>query len=161
MMNTPFKKGFTILELLVCVLILAMLTAAALPYYQNAVQSARNTEAVIWWGQFKRMAAGASLTQQRADRWNRELQTNNRLKYFIPSLHCRAKETQEPCWEAEVRLKTPGQHVQYYLTTQKNFAELLCVPLNSAGESFCQSQSGQDGGPDASDGGRPAYILRY
>ncbi len=156
------NRGFSLLELLVVLVILSVLTATAIPYYQNAVQSARNAEAVIWWGGVKRWTGGASMNQQRAERIEKDVNENGKLKYFTLSVLCREKENEtEPCWEAELRLKDSSQHLQYYLATEKNFSTLLCVPLNSAGNSFCQGQSGQDGPPDRRVNGQDAYVIRY
>lgn len=154
------RKAFTIIEMLVVVLIIAVLTAVAVPYYQNAVQSARNSEAMIWWEQVKRFGSFKRLNEDRAHRMEKE--ANERLKHFTLQIVCREKEanSSEPCWEARLNLQDSTQAIQYYLTSQKNFTELLCVPLNSRGESFCQAQSGQENGPDAQVEDLPAYILR-
>ena len=155
------RKAFTIIEMLVVVLIIAVLTALAVPYYQNAVQSARSTEAIIWWGKTKQWAAGKNMTRERADKMEQEVNEKNPLKYFTLKLVCRIKDGPEMCWEAEFHLKTPDQQVQYYLATQMNFLQLVCVPQNDAGESFCQTQAGQDEGPDTTINGKPAYVIRY
>ena len=155
------KKGFSLLELMIVLIIVGVLTTIALPYYQNAVQSARATEGVIWWNQVKRLAAGQSMTRSRADRYENDINNNNKLKYFTVKLVCRTKENGELCWEAELHLKKADQAVQYYLSTQENFFQLVCVPLNKAGTSFCQSQAGQDQGPDTEINGQPAYIIHH
>ena len=155
------KKGFTLLELLVVVIIVAILSALALPYYQNAVQSARTAEAVIWWGNFKRFYRNNSMTRAQANRQEYNTNERNPLKYFTVSLVCRIKETDELCWEAEIYQRQTNGHIRYYLSTQNNFAKLVCVPLNDAGDSFCQTQAQTDSGPDTQVNGQDAYTIHY
>ena len=155
-------RGFSLLELLICFVIIAILTASAIPYYLNAVQNTRNTEAVIWWGQVKRFPMDKNTTRQRADSIENKVNNNGKLKYFTLKIICREKEDpNESCWEGELHLKDSSQHIQYYLTTQKNLQELLCVPLNGAGDSFCQNQSSQDKPLDYTVDGKTAYLIRY
>lgn len=156
------KKGFSLTELLVALVIVGVLGTVALPYYQNAVQSARVTEAVSLWGRFKRLGAGRYMTPECAARHERELNANGGLKYFTLKLVCRTSEIMDrPCWEAELHQKKDNESVRYYLATKDNFAQLVCVPLNGAGESFCRAQSAQDDAPDAQIGEETGYIMRF
>ncbi len=155
------KKGFTLLEMLVVVIIIGVLAAIAMPYYQNAVQSARNTEAIIWWNKLKRMGTGKNMTAERAERYEKEINEKGLLKYFTAKMVCRLKQDNEICWEAELHLKNPDQNIQYYISTQKNMLQLTCVPLNNAGDAFCSTQAGQDEGPDTEIDGKPAYVIRF
>ena len=153
------NKGFTLIEFLVVVIIIVVLTGLAVPYYQNAVQSARNSEAMIWWGQVKRAGSFKSMDANRAARW--EKSANERLKYFTLQIICREKELpSEPCWEAQLTLKDSSPSVHYFLTSHKNFSELVCVPLNSAGTNFCQVLSGNDGEPDVLISDQAGYLLK-
>ena len=156
------SKGFTLIEMAVGVLIIGILTAIAVPYYQNAVESARNTEVSVWWGQLHRGNAGKYMTQARAERYEREINEKGKLKYFTISFFCREKEnTEESCWELELHPKDTNQHIQYFWATQKNMQELVCVPVNSAGENFCQSQAVHEDAPDAEIEGQSGYVVRH
>ena len=155
------KTGFTLLELIIVVVIVAILAALALPYYQNAVQSARTAEAVIWWGNVKRFYRNNDMSRGQANRHEANTNERNPLKYFTVSLVCRIKENAELCWEAELHQRQTDAHIKYYLATQGNFATLTCVPLNSAGDSFCQSQAQTDEGPDTKINGQDAYTIHY
>ncbi len=152
-------KGFSLIETLTALVIIAVLAAVALPHYQNAVQSARNAEAVTAWGHAKRMGSGRTFSDRQAARYAE--QASQRLKHFTARLVCEDKDAGEICWEARFELKNPDQSIQYYLATRRNLQELLCVPLNGKGENFCRSYSGQEDAPDAQADGRAAYAVRH
>ena len=155
-------RGFSLLELLVVIVIIAILTTVAVPYYLTAIQNTRNTEAIIWWNSVKRWGTGYNLTEEKARRVENDVNNNGKLKYFTLRVICREKTgTTEPCWEAELHLKDTSQHIQYYLATAHNLQELLCVPLNSAGNAFCQNQSGHEGEPDRTLDDQEAYLIRF
>ena len=135
------KRGFTLFETLVVVLIVGILVSIALPYYQNAVENSRTTEAVLAWGRYKNFASGHDFTSQQVEQIRQKL-ANSQLKHFDVALICPPKETNELCWEAEFTRKNSS--LEYKLVTTRNFANLACVGLNSAGETFCKSQSRQE-----------------
>lgn len=134
-------KGFTLLEFMVVVIIVAVLTALALPYYYNAVESARMTELVVLWGRQKNFASGYNMSQEQADKLTERLQKAN-LKYFTGRVFCRENNPFSPiCWEAEFTQKEENRHAQYKLVTTHNFARLACIGLNKAGKTYCESQA--------------------
>lgn len=147
-------KGFTLLETLVAVVIVVVLVAVALPYYYNAVENARITEVVILWGQQKNFATGYELSPAQAEKFTQRLQKAN-LKYFTGRIFCR-ENAGGICWEAEFT-QTKEPHARYKLVTTDNFKKLACVPLNGAGESFCESQAVDE---PLELNGEKTYIIR-
>ena len=150
------KKGFTIIETLVVVLIIAVLIAVALPYYRNSVESARMTELVILWGQQKNFATGYDFSQEQADKFTQKLQ-GAKLKHFTGRLFCR-KNTTDICWEAEFTKTDTNEPVQYKLQTTDNFRHLACLPLNHAGQLYCESQANEETPLELD--GEKAYLIR-
>ncbi len=151
------KSGFSLIEMMISSVIILLLTMAAIPYYQNAIEATYMTEGTLLWNYVRRYGEGQDLTYKK-NRMANELNENRRFKHFNVTINCRVppeEETEEAenkkeenapvhsglCWEAELSLQDPNQRIRYYLTTQHNFSQLLCVPLNEAGDSFCQSQA--------------------
>ena len=152
------NKAFTLIELLVVVLIIGILSSIVIPYYFNAVESARMTEVVMLWGRQKNYVAGKNLTQEQADRLTERLQKAN-LKNYTGYAYCRTKDdANEPCWEAVFTQTDHDAHARYKLTTTRNFLSLACVGLNQAGKEFCESQAGPE--PPITLDGEEAYLIR-
>lgn len=149
-------KGFTLVETLVVVLIIAVLVAVALPYYRNAVESARMTELVVLWGQQKNFANGHNFTQEQANKFSQKLQ-EGKLKHFTGRLFCRENVT-DVCWEAEFTKINENEPVQYKLQTTDNFRHLACIPLNHAGQLYCESQANDETPLEL--GNEKAYLIR-
>ena len=63
------KTGFTLVELLVVILIIGVLSSIAIPYYFNAVEAARNTEAILLWGRTKNFYRGRQMDEEAARRF--------------------------------------------------------------------------------------------
>lgn len=150
------KKGFTLIEMLVVIIIIAVLVAVALPYYRNAVESARMAELVVLWGQQKNFATGYNFTQEQAEKFSQKLQ-EGKLKHFTGRLFCR-ENVPDICWEAEFTKINGHEPVQYKLQTVDNFRRLACLPLNHAGQLYCQSQANEET-PIELDG-EQAYLIR-
>ncbi len=137
-------KGFSLLETLLALVIVAILASIALPYYRNAVESSRMTEIVLLWGRQKNWANGYSMSTEQAQKATDRLQKEP-LKYFTGQVVCREKEnTAELCWEAEFTQRNEDASLRYKLVTTHNFSRLACIGLNHAGENFCESQSQQE-----------------
>ncbi len=152
------KNGFTLLEMLVVVLIVGILAAVAVPYYFNAVESARMTEVVVLWGRQKNFVTGKFMSQEQADRMTQRLQKAN-LKKYTGQVICRPTgDANNPCWEALFTQTDANPHAAYQLSTTDNFASLACIPLNGAGKNFCQTQANDDA-PITLDG-KEAYLIR-
>lgn len=149
-------KGFTLLEMLVVVIIIAVLTAVALPYYRNAVESARLTELVVLWGHQKNFATGVNFSQSQADAWTNKLEKGN-LKHFTGRIFCR-ENSADICWEAEFTKKDSAEPLQYKIQTTQNFRRLACIPLNRAGKNFCESQANEENPIDLN--GEESYLIK-
>ena len=156
MYKNKYRAGFSLIEMMIVSLIILLLTMAAIPYYQNAIEATYMTEGTLLWNYVRRYGEGQDLTYKK-NRMANELNENRRFKHFNIAIICQVPSEEEMeeneseenasapssglCWEAELSLQDPTQRIQYYLTTQNNFSQLLCVPLNEAGDSFCQSQA--------------------
>lgn len=150
------KNGFTLIETLVTVLIIAVLAAVALPYYRNAVESSRMTEIVMLWGRQKNWATGYNMSAEQAQKATERL-NKAKLKYFTGEVVCREKSDEnELCWEVEFT-RLENSSIRYQILSAKNFTRLLCMGLNSAGNDFCESQSQQDS-PEIIDGKKVYWI---
>ena len=130
------KRGFTLLEMLVVVLIIGILSAVALPYYFNAVENARLTEIRLLWGRAKGYLAGKNFSDSDLEKMNEQMQ-KAKLKNFTVELVCRDGTT--PCWEVLFTRKNGS--AQYQITSVNNFKQLACVAQNARGTSFCKSRS--------------------
>ena len=145
------------MEILIVLVIVSVLIAIALPYYRNAVESSRITEAVLLWGRQKNFAQGYRFSEDTARQTNERLAAA-RLRYFTAQLVCRPKENpQELCWEVEFDPKDTHASMQYRLLTTHNFSRLACMGLNSAGNRFCESLSRQEP-PDQIDGHNTYWV---
>ncbi len=161
------RAGFTLIEVIIVLLIGMLLSAVAIPYYQSALEAAHLTEANLIWGELKRQATGHNLSLRR-NRLTQEINTA-RLKHFTIQILCRTPQSEEEpspstpssCWEAEFYLQHPNQSIRYYLATQNNFTQLVCIGLNDAGRSFCQSQAAKDFKEKTDFKQQEAYILHY
>lgn len=150
-------RGFTLIELLVVLIIVVVLVAVALPYYRNAVESARTTEVVMLWGRQKNWATGYNMSAEQAQKSTERLQ-KSKLKHFTGEVFCREKsDPNELCWEVRFTQINEDNSVRYELFTDKNFTRLMCAGLNSAGEDFCESQA-NDETPQTIDGKKSYWI---
>ena len=152
------QNGFTLIELLIAVFIIGVLSAVAVPYYFNAAESARMTEAVVLWGRTKNFYKGRAMDEAHARRIELRAQKDNPLKYFTLHIICRPETGKTYCWEAEFEQKET-RHALYKLTTTDNFLHLACIGLNSAGEDFCQSRAVQE--TPVSVGGQSAFLIKF
>lgn len=152
------QNGFTLIELIIAVFIIGVLSAVAVPYYFNAAESARMTEAVVLWGRTKNFYKGRAMDEAHARRIELRAQKDNPLKYFTLHIICRPETGKTYCWEAEFEQKE-ARHALYKLTTTDNFLHLACIGLNSAGEDFCQSRAAQE--TPVSVGGQSAFLIKF
>ena len=152
-------RGFTLLETLVVIVIIAVLVAVALPYYFNAVEYARITEVVMLWGRQKNWVSGYDLSQAQVERINSRL-AQAKLKNFTGQVVCVDKgDTGELCWEVQFTQTQENRHAQYKLVTLHNFTRLGCVPLNRAGDDFCTTQALDENAPEQV-GSEKVYVIR-
>ena len=172
MYKNNYRAGFSLIEMMIAVVIILVLTMAAIPYYQNAIEATYMTEGTLLWNHVRRFGEGQDLSNKKK-RLAQELNANRRFKHFTVEIDCppapeEETDSEQPedihssnglCWEATFYLQDPNQRIRYYLTTQHNFAQLLCVPLNGAGEAFCQSQAVKDHRKAIGFKEQEAYIL--
>ncbi|MBR2081398.1 MAG: prepilin-type N-terminal cleavage/methylation domain-containing protein [Elusimicrobiaceae bacterium] len=152
------KQGYTLLELLVVVIIIAVLAAVALPQYFNAVENTRMVELKIMWGHQKNWAIGKQLSDADVAKTNESMQKYG-LKYFTGEIVCRTQVSDgQPCFEV-VFTRKPNAQVQYQITTVNNFRDLACIPAegNLLGSRFCKSRMRPDG--ETTIDGKTAYLI--
>jgi type II secretion system protein G len=84
-----FKKGFTLIEMLVVVLVIGILAAVALPQYQKAVEKARATEALTdiktlraAWDRYKLINGTTATTIQQVADLDVKVDIANPDKYY-------------------------------------------------------------------------------
>ena len=152
------KRGFTLIEMLVVVLIVGILCAVALPSYFYAVENARITEVVMLWGRQKNFSSGKDLSREQADRLTENLQTG-KLKNFTGQAVCRAPaKADTPCWELSFTQLNTQARAQYLLETVDNMRSLACVGLNDSGKKFCRQQGRAEGAVSLD--GKEGFIIR-
>ncbi|WP_428074563.1 type IV pilin protein [Candidatus Avelusimicrobium aviculae] len=152
------KTGFTLVELLVVILIIGVLSSIAIPYYFNAVEAARNTEAILLWGRTKNFYRGRQMDEEAARRLEEKSNREGKLKHYNIAIVCRNEPGKEVCWEADFLQKEP-RHAEYKLTTTDNFLHLACIGINNAGKDFCLSRTTEDNKTEID--GQEAYIIRF
>ena len=149
------KKGFTLLELLVVIVIITVLVGVAVPSYFNAAENARMVELKVLWGHQRHWATGRQLTADDIARTNQSLQKHG-LKFFTGEIVCRQNVPEgQLCYEAVFTRKSGP--AQYQITTVNNFRDLACVPGNVLGTSFCKSRMRPDGQTTVD--GQTAYLI--
>ena len=150
------KKGFTLLELLVVIVIITVLVAVAVPSYFNAAENARMVELKILWGHQKHWATGKQLSAEDITKTNEHLQKYG-LKFFTGEIVCRTTVPEgQPCYEVAFTRKA-GASAQYQITSVNNFRDLACVPSNILGTKFCKSRMRPNG--EITVDGQTAYLI--
>ena len=150
------KKGFTLLELLVVIVIITVLVAVAVPSYFNAAENARMVELKILWGHQKHWTTGKQLSAEDITKTNEHLQKYG-LKFFTGEIVCRTTVPEgQPCYEVTFTRKA-GASAQYQITSVNNFRDLACVPGNILGTRFCKSRMRPNG--EITVDGETAYLI--
>lgn len=147
------KHGFTLIELLVVVLIIGILTAAALPQYQTAVEKSRAAEAVI----LSRAIAEAERRYFLAN--GVYAQDVTLLDMDIPgtvasypggtpsiqtkNFICRPKGGD---WKEILSLCNRLPAISFYAIGQReDNGKMVCRPYNAKGEKLCKKMGSKNG----------------
>ena len=143
------KKGFTLLELLVVVLIIGILASIALPQYRSVVRKARVAEAKITLRALSD-AADRYILQHGGSNWDslEDLdvqvpeETNNWEIYIDECVGNGCIAVADPKWES-------GYDIEYWSAnyTGENatglIGKFLCYAENDNGHKICKSLGGQ------------------